>query len=71
MEKMEQANVTGRAELRDNIELLLKLNAREKSDLQTQNVKQLNRIDNLQKKVEEFAETIESLCTVQLCLIES
>ena len=30
---------------RDNIELVLKNNAREKSDLQTQNMKQLNRID--------------------------
>ena len=33
LEKMEQDNAKGREELRDNIELLLKLNAREKSDL--------------------------------------
>ena len=56
---------------RDNIELVLKNNAREKSDLQTQNMKQLNRIDQLQKKVEEFQRSIESLCSISLCLVEA
>lgn len=35
-----------------------------------QNTKQLNRIDVLQRKVEEFNESIESICAIQLCLVE-
>jgi hypothetical protein len=51
--------------------LVLRNNAREKSDLQTQNMKQLNRIDGLQKTVGDFGNGIESISTILLCLVES
>lgn len=55
----------------EQIKLIVAKNNRERSDLQTMNIRQLNRIDFLQKKVEEFNESIESLCTLVLCLTES
>lgn len=49
----------------------MKNNFRERSDLQAANLKMLNRIDLFQKVVEDFKESMESLCTLVLCLVES
>lgn len=55
----------------DQIENTLKLNQRQKSDLQTMNMKLVNKIEVLTKKVDELNESIESICTIILCLMES
>ena len=55
----------------DQIENILKLNQRQKSDLQSMNMKLINKIEALQKKVDELNESIESICTIILCLMES
>jgi hypothetical protein len=35
------------------------------------NVKQISKMDSLNKKVEDLNESIESICTIILCLMES
>lgn len=55
----------------EQIENTLKLNQRQKSDLQTMNMKLVNKIEVLSKKVDELNESIESICTIILCLMES
>jgi predicted nuclease with TOPRIM domain len=55
----------------EQIENTLKLNQRQKSDLQTMNMKLVNKIEVLTKKVDELNESIESICTIILCLMES
>lgn len=54
-----------------DLENMLKSQQREKSDLQTMNQKLIDRIDILTKKVDDVNESIESICTISLCLMES
>ena len=54
-----------------DLELMLKSQQREKSDLQNLNQKLIDRIDVLTKKVNDVNESIESICTISLCLLES
>ena len=55
----------------DDIEQVLRSQSREKSDLQNLNQKLIDRIEVLTKKVDDVNESIESVCTISLCLIES
>lgn len=54
-----------------DIETILKNKQREKSDLQNMNQRLIDRIDILTKKINESNESIESICTISLCLMES
>lgn len=53
------------------LDQILKNKQREKSDLQQMNLKLIERIDTLSKKVNETMQSIDSICTITLCLIES
>ena len=55
----------------DDVQLILKSKQREKSDLQNMNQMLMDRIDTLTKKVNEVMESVESMCTISLCLMES
>jgi len=55
----------------DDIQTILKSKQREKSDLQNMNQQLMDRMDILTKKVNEVMESIESMCTISLCLMES
>jgi molecular chaperone GrpE (heat shock protein) len=55
----------------DDIEAILQSKQREKSDLQNMNSKLVAGIEHLSKQVLEVNESIESICTITLCLVES
>jgi predicted nuclease with TOPRIM domain len=55
----------------DDIESILKNKQREKSDLQNMNAKLVAGVEHLSKQVQEVNESIESICTITLCLVES
>jgi hypothetical protein len=54
-----------------DVEAILQAKQREKSDLQVMNMKLINGIDVLSGQVNEVNESIESICTISLCLLES
>jgi len=56
--------------LKDDLELILKRNQREKSDLQAANMKLVNRIDRAEKKLQDVLDSVQSICTITLCLVE-
>lgn len=57
--------------VRDDIEAILKSKQREKSDLQLLNAKLVAGIDHLSNQVQDANESLESVCTITLCLLES
>lgn len=59
------------SQMTGDLELMLRSQQREKSDLQNLNQKLIDRIDVLTKKVNDVNESIESICTISLCLLES
>lgn len=59
------------SETRERIELILKNHQREKSDLQNANMKLINRIGACEKKTDDAMTSLQSMCTVTLCLMES
>ena len=49
----------------------MKQHKREKSDLQNDNQKLLNRVNQTEKSIENILESMHSVCTIVLCLLET
>ena len=58
-------------QINDDIQNLLKQKQREKSDLINMNERLVQKIEGMSKKVDDFQQGVESMCTVMLCLMES
>ena len=56
--------------LKEELDLILKRHQREKSDLQNANYKLLKRIDQAEKKIQDMLDSVHSICTISLCLLE-
>ena len=57
-------------DVRDRLEHILKTHQREKSDLKNENHKLLNRVIGSEKSITSLFDSMHSVCTVLLCLVE-
>jgi len=57
--------------MKNKLEQILKGHQREKSDLQNENQKLVGRVILSEKNIESIFDSLHSVCTIILCLIES